>query len=287
MLVSCLGDIMLDVIVDAPHGLVEDDDTPARITFAAGGQAANVAAWVSALGARARVFGPRSHSGNGRLVEEVLAGAGVEVHGPFVAQSGTVMSLITEGSRSMASDPGTTDWLDAVAPGPWLQDADWLFVSGYALLRAANPEQIVALAHTARAAGTRVSVDLSSAAMIEDFGAGRFARLWQAMRPDVVFANDQEWAATSGGDLAPEIPSGVGGSGILVLKHGAAGCTFVSDGIVDSRSPVPGPVRDVTGAGDSLTAGFLLGGPGLAMEAAARCVAQVGAQPRGAGARTP
>lgn len=286
MLVSCLGDIMLDVIVDAPHGLVDDDDTPARITFAAGGQAANVAAWVTVLGGRARVFGPRSHSGNGRLVDEALAGVGVELHGPFVAQSGTVMSLITEGSRSLASDPGSTDWLEAVAPGPWLQDADWLFVSGYALLRAANPERIVALAQTARATGTRVGVDLSSAAMIEDFGADRFCRLWQAMRPDVVFANDQEWAATLGGDLAAEIPSGVGG-GSLVVKHGAAGCTFVSDGILDSRTPVPGPVRDATGAGDSLTAGFLLGGPDLAMETAARCVAQVGAQPRGAGARTP
>ena len=47
MLVACLGDVMLDVIVETSGALVDDDDTPARITFAAGGQAANVATWVS------------------------------------------------------------------------------------------------------------------------------------------------------------------------------------------------------------------------------------------------
>ena len=65
MLVACLGDVMLDVIVETPGALVDDDDTPARITFAAGGQAANVATWVVALGGRARVFGPRADTGSG------------------------------------------------------------------------------------------------------------------------------------------------------------------------------------------------------------------------------
>ena len=38
-------------------------------------------------------------------------------------------------------------------------------------------------------------------------------------------------------------------------------------------------VADSTGAGDALTAGFLVGGPELAREAAARCVALLGAMP--------
>jgi ribokinase len=40
-----------------------------------------------------------------------------------------------------------------------------------------------------------------------------------------------------------------------------------------------GRVVDATGAGDALAAGFLVGGPELALEAAARCVAQLGAMP--------
>ena len=38
-------------------------------------------------------------------------------------------------------------------------------------------------------------------------------------------------------------------------------------------------VVDTTGAGDALAAGFLVGGVELGAEAAARCVAQIGAMP--------
>ncbi len=199
--VACLGDVMLDVIVQAPQGLVADDDTPATITFAAGGQAANVAAWVETPGGRARVFGPHSDHGRAGLVTDALEGRGVEVVGPHVGHPGTVVSLVT---RSLASDPGDASWLDHVAPGPWVHDVDWLMVSGYALLRSNRPE---------------------------------------------------------------------------VLKHGPGGASFVIDGVSDDRPSLAGHVVDTTGAGDSLTAGYLVGGADLAMSTAAACVAQVGAQP--------
>jgi sugar/nucleoside kinase (ribokinase family) len=277
--VACLGDVMLDVIVEAPEGLVADDDTPATITFAAGGQAANVAAWVVTLGGRARVFGPHSDHGRAGLVTDALEGRGVEVVGPHVEQPGTVVSLVTSGTRSLASDPGDAGWLDHVAPGPWLRDVDWLMVSGYALLRSTRPEAIVATAESARRGGARVAVDLASAAMIERYGPARFAELWQSLQPAVVFANDAEWRATQHGrDLGPS-GFGAGGRTVLVLKHGPAGASFVIDGVSDDRGAAPGPVVDTTGAGDALTAGYLVGGADLAMTTAAACVAQVGAQP--------
>jgi ribokinase len=291
MLVACLGDIMLDVIVDAPAGLAPDDDTSAAITFTPGGQAANVAGWVHALGGDARLFGPRATQGPGRFVGEALEAAGIEVHGPVTDRAGTVVSVVSAGVRSLASDPGTTDWLEHVSPGRWLDDADWLFVSGYAIFRAPRPDLVVDVASAARARGAKVAVDMSSAAMITAFGARRFRHTWEALRPAVVLANEQEWAATNAPDRAGSVPGhprdgwrasgfGAGGTSVLVLKRGAAGCSFVIDGVSDHRSAAPGPVVDTTGAGDALTAGFLLGGPDLAMEAAARCVGQVGAQPR-------
>jgi sugar/nucleoside kinase (ribokinase family) len=279
VLVVCLGDVMLDVLVDAPDGLVADDDTPARIRFAAGGQAANVAAWVVALGGSARVFGPRAESGPGLVVSESLRQRGVGLTGPLVSRTGTVLSLVTAGHRSLASDAGDSGWLDTVAPGRWLDGADWLLVSGYALLRAADPERIVTVATTAREAGARVAVDLASAAMITAYGAARFRGLWQSLAPAVVFANDDEWRASSSGAGGPVSGTGAGGTSVLVLKHGAAGATFVIDGIADDRAAGDGRVVDATGAGDALAAGFLVGGVDLAMQAAARCVAQVGAQP--------
>ncbi|NUS50589.1 MAG: carbohydrate kinase family protein [Nocardioidaceae bacterium] len=272
MLVACLGDVMLDVLVETEAPLASDDDTPARITLTAGGQAANVATWAVALGGRARVFGPRPDTGTGHLVERSLTERGVEVRGTAAGRTGAVLSLLHDGHRTMASDPGDLGWLDEVRSGAWLEDASWLFVSGYALLRTPDPQRIVQTAAVARAHGTRVAVDYSSASMVERFGARRFTGLCEALRPSVVFATDAEWRVAGGS-------FGAGGTAVLVLKHGQRGASFVIDGMPDLREPHPGPVVDVTGAGDALAAGYLVGGVDLAMEAAAQCVAQRGAQP--------
>jgi sugar/nucleoside kinase (ribokinase family) len=263
---------MLDVIVELEKPLSSDDDTPATISFTAGGQAANVATWVVALGGEARVFGPRADTDSGQLVEAALARRGVEVWGTSTGRTGSVVSLVSSGARSMASDPGDLSWLDELRSGAWLDGADWLFVSGYALLRTRDPQRLVETAAVARAHGTRIAVDLSSAAMVADYGADAFSSLCRSLRPSVVFATDAEWATSPHG-------FGAGGTSVLVVKHGADGASFVIDGVPDDRDILAGPVLDVTGAGDALAAGFLVGGVDLAMEAAARCVALRGAQP--------
>ena len=66
--------------------------------------------------------------------------------------------------------------------------------------------------------------------------------------------------------------------GQTVIKRGARGITVVGE--QDLELPgVPVDVLDSTGAGDALAAGFLVGGPQLAVETAARCVAQLGTMP--------
>ena len=59
-------------------------------------------------------------------------------------------------------------------------------------------------------------------------------------------------------------------------KLGARGCSF--DG--DERAALDiAEVVDTTGAGDALAAGWIVGGPDLALDAAARCVQRIGAMP--------
>ena len=64
-------------------------------------------------------------------------------------------------------------------------------------------------------------------------------------------------------------------SDVQIVKRGPRGAT------IDGRdlASVAGEVVDTTGAGDALAAGYLVGGPELAMEAAARCVGQLGTMP--------
>jgi sugar/nucleoside kinase (ribokinase family) len=279
--VVCVGDVMLDVIVEVPEGLVPDDDTPAGISFASGGQAANVAAWVVALGGTARVVGPMSSTGHGPLVKRALEERGVEMCGPPVERAGAVVSLVEHGRRSMASDAGDTTWLARLDAAYLPEHFDWLFVSGYALLRCPTPWVLTSFVGTARTRGARVAIDLGSASMIEAYGGGRYRDLCQSLEPAVVLGNDAEWEAVSRGPGGSG-SFGPGGRTVLVLKHGAEGATFVIDGVSDDRKAMAGPVVDVTGAGDAVTAGFLVGGADLAMEAAARCVGGVGAQPRSA-----
>ena len=65
----------------------------------------------------------------------------------------------------------------------------------------------------------------------------------------------------------------------LVVKRGARGCLVRSGGRTSEYDAVPAAVVDSTGAGDAFAAGFLLGGPELGLEAAARCIGQMGGMP--------
>jgi len=271
MLIVTVGDVALDVIVDVPDGLNLDDDAEASIAVAVGGQAANVAAWAVELGADAAVIGPQAASDVAELITNRLASRGIQHIGVSVERAGVVVSLVTEGQRTLASDAGDQTWLDSVDPDLLPASFDWLHLSAYPLLRAAEPLVVLPLVERARAVGARLSVDLSSASLIGSFGADRFRARLVALAPDVVFANGSEWDAL-GWDDAP-------GHLQVVLKQGERGARLRSAGTVVDYPALRADVVDATGAGDALAAGYLVGGPEAAMQAAARCVATRGAQP--------
>jgi len=269
MAVICtLGDALLDVVVRLDEALAPGDDVTATTRTGAGGQAANVAAWAAALGAEARCVCKRGDDPAGTLVAAELEARGVALLGPVVrGRTGVVVSVVSEGAqRSMASDRGVARDLrpEEVEPA-FLRGADWLHVSGYALVVEPAGRAAERAAELARAAGARVSLDLSSWTVIRDYGAARLRQRVRRLAPDVVFATEAEWGALGGqsDNLS------------LVLKRGAAG--IVVDDV--EHPALPAEPVDATGAGDALAAGFLLGGPELGLEAAARCVARLGSMP--------
>jgi len=262
-MIVTLGDLLLDVIVRLEQPLAEGADADAVTQLGAGGQAANVAAWVAALGGKARFVGKRADDEAGRVAAEALNRYGVEVCGPVVeGRTGTVVSLVdTNGERTMASDRGVSPDLRADELDPdWFLN-EWLHLPGYSLLRSPIDEAAFWAAELAE----DVSVDLSSWSAIRDFGPERFRARLEELEPDVVFANEAE----------EEIIGGRITSTIWIVKQGPRGARF-GDKELPARSV---KVVDTTGAGDAFAAGWILGGAELALEAAARCVAKLGSMP--------
>jgi ribokinase len=273
VMVCVAGDVMLDVLVSTRGPLRIDDDTAAGIAFSAGGQGANVAAWVCALGGRAGLYGPRTRGAAGQVIDEQLMARGIRLHGePRDTHCGAVVSWLACGQRTLASDPGDPGWIDErLADTSWLAGADWLHLSGYLLLRAPDPAVVISAARAARQVGALVAVDLASAAMIVSYGVRAFRALVASIAPTLMFGNEREWDVVGG--WSPDLCVDA------VVKRGRLGSTFIAGGVHRSLSVVPGPVVDVTGAGDALAAGYLVGGPQVAMAAAAACVSATGAQP--------
>jgi sugar/nucleoside kinase (ribokinase family) len=259
-----LGDLLLDVIVRLSQPLAEGADADAVTKLGPGGQAANVAAWIGELGGGARFIGKRADDEAGRAAAAGLARYGVDVRGPVVSgRTGTVVALVgVDGARTMASDRGVSPDLRAEELDPaWLDGCAHLHLPGYSLLR--SPVDAAAL--RAAELAPRVSVDLSSWSAIRDFGPERFRERLEALRPAIVFANEDEQRIIGGPIAGTE----------WVLKRGPHGARF---GDVELPA-VAAPAIDTTGAGDALAAGYLVGGPELALAAAGRCVAQLGSMP--------
>jgi sugar/nucleoside kinase (ribokinase family) len=272
--VCSLGDVLLDVIVRPDGPLRPDGETGAATRAGAGGQAANVAVWAVALGAEARFVGKRADDTAGRAVAAELAARGVDVVGPVVeGRTGVVVSLVgPDGSRTMASDRGVAPDLRAEElEMPWLRGCHALHLPGYSLLRGPIDLASAKAAGAVAQQGGRLSVDLSSAAGIEAFGAAAFRARLEQLRPAVILGNEGEWAAVGGGMSFPTT---------RVIKRGARGFLVEPErGRPQAFAPRSADVVDTTGAGDALAAGFLVGGAELALEAAARCVARLGSMP--------
>jgi sugar/nucleoside kinase (ribokinase family) len=262
-LICVLGDAHLDVVVRPAGPVAPDTDTPARTWVGLGGQAANVAAWISALGGQARLIAARGTDLAAALVAEELRRRRIDLAGPVLdGPTGVVVSLSEHGtSRSMLTDRGVGPRLSAAALDPgWLAGCDLLHLPAYSL--AAEPVSGAALA--AAALVPRLSVDLSSTALLREYGPERLRGLLGQLQPEIVFGTADEVA------LIGDLPGSA-----LVVKLGAAGVR--AGGRVHPARPVR--AVDPTGAGDAFAAGYLVGGVSLGLDAAARAVAKMGAMP--------
>ena len=288
-LLVCVGDLMVDVAVDAP-ALARGGDVAGSVRLGPGGSAANVAAWARAAGAGARLVAGRGDDLAGRLLAAALAERGIELRPaePAPSASGALLVVREAGERTFVADPGANLHLDLRQVVGALAGAAAVFVSGYPLLRPQTRAAAMAAAGAAGRAGVPAVVDAASWPLLAcEVGQPVLAA---AALAGTLLANRDE-AATLTGAPDPGVAAALLAAtvGTAVVKWGAAG-VVVCTGNGRPR-PVPAPATgavDVTGAGDAFAAGYLLaraGGADAAEAAgagtrlAARAVATHGAWP--------
>ena len=180
MTICCLGDLVLDVIVRLEQPLATGADATSRIVLRPGGQAANVAAWVAALGGSSRFVGKRGADDAGALAASRLRELGVELARPGRAgrqrrhrlarrPDGRADDVPRPRRRGRAPPRGDRRGVvRGLRPPPRL---------GLRAPARARPLRRGPRRSSSRARrGARVSIDLSSWSAIRDFGARALPR---------------------------------------------------------------------------------------------------------------
>lgn len=264
------GGAVADHKMRAAAPLVPRTSNPGRITSSAGGVARNVAENLARLGHRVELVAPIGSDAAGVGLLAATAAAGVRTGNviPTDVPTGQYLALLEpEGELHIAmSDMRATDELTVaqVEPvAPLVAGAVLLMVDGNL------PEPVYRwFVEHAAAAGVPVVVDPVSIAK-----ARHLSRTLDAARPVFVLTPNLDELASILGREVPDDPGAIAdaagwfhdrGVENLWVRRGTRGSLLSSSGGADAASRsthvLPAPacvVRDVTGAGDSMTAGFI------------------------------
>jgi ribokinase len=243
----CVGDVMLDIRVDA-QALKRGGDVHGRVLLQPGGTSANAAVWGAWTGATAQVLGRIGDDLQGRTVRGAIAERGVDAALTIDAETptGTMLVVHEPGERSMVADRGANARLEPDDLPPTIEGGAVL-VSGYLFLQDAGHE--AAAAALARARAGLVAIETASWPLVEAFGPDRFFE--ETSAATVVLANEREVEALtgrSGADAAGALGERYRVAAVKMDRRGAA---LSVDGRVLTAPAEPVDEVDPTGAGDA------------------------------------
>lgn len=290
--VIVVGDLLYDMVCYVDGRVVSGVDTFTPIHVSPGGSGANVASWLGRIGVESHFVGRVGRDVFGDYLTASLLEAGVEPHlgRDEALATGKVFVMVDgEGERTMITDRGASEAVrSADLPTQLFTSGFRLHMTGYMFSGGPRRETALLALRLAREAGMSVSVDPSSAPLLEEIGPERFMD-WTA-GAGVILPNLPEGRTLTGAGEPEDIVDALLLSyPEVVLKLGPQGALYAGREAGTFHVPVTGAEADArvdtTGAGDALCAGFLAGiisGSGE-REALARGVELAGEVVRGIG----
>jgi len=269
--VVVIGSINVDLVVHADR-LPRPGETVqgGRFEEHFGGKGANQAVAAARAGARVAMIGAVGGDDRGRASLAALATEGVDVSRVRTVQGPTGIAIVAvnaRGENQIVLAAGANDELGT-------EDAGW---DGEVSVVLSSFEIPTAVATAAmRLARARGAYGILTPAPAHALSAELLAE------SPILVPNEHELVVAIGNDdpAAALAELTRRSSGPVIVTQGPAGALLAHAERrerFDGRKPPQ--VVDTTGAGDALAAGWIVGGPLLALEAAARCVATVGAMP--------
>jgi len=289
--ILCIGDVMLDVIVQITTKINYGSDTPSKISTHCGGAAGNVAAWAAFSGASTHIV---AHVGNDPAGVAVItefdalnvAHHNLVIHG---AMTGVVVVLVDpSGERTMFPETGANSGL-TLGDLPKLDGFEAVYLSGYTLLDAISRPGILKMIDAISAMDIPIFFDPATVGGMSQVPIDQI-RSWLPLM-NTLLMNEEEATFLTGKIILEEaLDALLLYAPTAIIKRGSHGAIGKSrDNLIVAVPAVETTVVDTTGAGDSFAGGYLAAwvtGKDLrrcmqsGAEVASRNVGIVGARPQ-------
>lgn len=287
--ILCIGDLALDVISQLKEPINYGNDTASKISSHPGGQAANVATWITRTNSKAHLVARTGNDPVGFALISDLDKYGVEhlnlMHSG--RPTGVVVILVdANGERTMFPDNGANADLE-VTDLPALDGFDGVYLSGYALLDFRSRDAILAMIKRIKAAGKPIFFDPTTTGAMKIVSREEVLT-WVSLMDGILLNSEEALYLGQATDVALAEENLAQITPLVVIKLGSKGAMAINGKERARVSAVTTNVVDTTGAGDSFAAGFIPSwletsdltqalSAGAAL--AAKCVSSVGARP--------